>query len=650
MRAHALRIAAIGGLILSLPLLPLIIPGSSAFADDPFDVKAHYEKHEYQIPMRDGVKLFTSVYAPKDSSQDYPLLMSRTPYSVGPYGESEYRNRLAPSPRFAKEGYIFVFQDVRGRYKSEGHFVHMTPHKDIKRGPADVDESTDTYDTIDWLIKNIPHNNGRVGIYGISYPGFFTAAGIIDAHPALKAASPQAPQGDWFMGDDCHHNGAFFLTSTFNFMSVCGMLGTGTSMSCGAPFNFGGPDEYKFFLEMGPLSNADAKYFHGQSPGWTEMMEHGTYDQFWKDRNLLTHLRTIKPAIMSVGGWYDANNFYGALHVFESIEQQSPGTQNILVVGPWSHGQWSRGDGDSLAQLRFDSKTSEFFRENIEFPFFDYHLKGKVDPKLPKAYVFETGSNKWRTYDSWPLNDTTARSIYLRDGGALSFDPPRDSAKQGSIGAFDEYVSDPAHPVPFMPGFATDMNPDYMAQDQRFAAARPDVLVYQSAPLDADVTIAGPIVPSLYVSSTGTDSDWVVKLIDVYPEDTPAMGSPGGRRGSGTEGGASPGQRRGLQELVRGDVVRAKFRNSFEKPEPLIPGKPTRVEMTMPDVLHTFPKGHRIMVQIQSSWFPLVDRNPQKFVDIYKASASDFQKATERVYRSGSQASRIQVNVLRKAE
>jgi len=636
-----MRISKLGRfriLFLRLVLLSLGLPLGAQDTSDAFDVKAHYEKREYQLSMRDGAKLFTSVYMPRDTTQDYPILLLRTPYGVAPYGPDTYRNELLPSLQFAKSGYIFVFQDVRGRYRSEGNFVHMTPQKGAGHGPSDVDESTDAYDTIDWLIKNLPHNNGRVGIWGISYSGFYTAAGIIGGHPALKAASPEAPQADWFIGDDTHHHGEFFLASTFNFMAQCGRRGTTSAMSCGEEFNFGTPDGYKFFLDLGPLSNADRRYFHGDVPGWTEMMKHGNYDQYWQSRNLLPHLQNIWPTVMSVGGWYDANDLYGALQVYEAIRHQSPETPDILVVGPWSHGQWLLDDGEALGPLRFGSKTSEYFRENILFPFFEHYLKGKGDPKLPGAYVFETGTNRWRSFDTWPPQDIAPRSIYLREHQALSYDPPKDA----SAGAFDEYVSDPARPVPFIPGLSTHMDPDYMAQDQRFAATRPDVLVYQSDVLTEDLTIAGPIIPALFVSTSGTDSDWVVKLIDAYPDDTP-------------DNPSGPGQQiphrdhmGGFQLLVRGDVMRGKFRNSFEKPEPFTPGKVSEVEFTMPDVLHTFLRGHRIMVQIQSSWFPLVDRNPQKFEDIYHASASDFQKATERVYRSASQASKIQINILGK--
>ena len=579
-----------------------------------YDVREHYQKYEYQIPMRDGVKLFTSVYVPRDSTKTWPILMSRTPYSAAPYGPEMYTPFLGPGLRWSEEGYIFVTQDVRGRYRSEGHFVHMTPHRETK-GPKDVDESTDTWDTIDWLVKHVRWNNGRVGLWGISYGGFFAAVGMIDAHPALKAVSPQAPQADWFMGDDTRHNGAFFLASTFNFMYWCGRLGTGTSMSCDKGYDFGTKDGYRFFLDMGPVANAEATIFKGQSPGWTEFMEHGNYDAFWQARNILPHLRNIRPAVLTVGGWYDANNFYGALHVFEAIDKQSPGTDNAIVIGPWYHGQWARDEGSKVGQLAFGSKTGEEFQATMLLPFFNYHLKDRGAHPTARAYVYETGANRWHSYDAWPPKQAVSRVIHLGAGGTLTAAPP----KSGSTPA-DEYVSDPARPVPSVPGLSTDMDPDYMAQDQRFVAGRPDVLFYQGEPMTEDLTIAGPVSPTLFVSSSGTDGDWVVKVIDVHPD--------------------------GFQELVRGDVMRAKFRNSFEKPEALVPGRVAQLDFTMPDVFHTFKRGHRIMVQVQSSWFPLVDRNPQTFVDIYQASAADFQKATMRVFRSGAQASRITMSVL----
>ena len=595
--------------------------GTSALAQatpglDSTYVRTHYQKREVAIPMRDGVKLFTSIIAPRNQARPAPILLSRTPYSAGPYGPDKYPRFLGPGRRFAEAGYVFVTQDVRGRYRSEGHFVHMTPHRANKRSPSDVDESTDTYDTIDWLLKNVPRNNGRVGLWGISYGGFFAAAGMIDAHPALKAVSPQAPQTDWFLGDDTHHNGAFFLTSTFNFMAACGRLGTGPSMACGRPFDFGTADGYQFFLGMGPLANADAKYFKGQVPGWTEMMEHGTYDDLWKSRAILPHIKNVTPAVLTVGGWYDANNFYGAIHLFETIERQSPRTDNAIVIGPWYHGQWARDPGAAVGKLSFGANTSEEYQNTILLPFFESYLKGQGLATHPKAYVFETGTNRWRTFETWPPKESAARSIYLGAGKSLSFQAPQ--AATGD--PFEEWVTDPAKPVPFVPGASTDMDPDYMAQDQRFGEARPDVATYRGDPVTEDLTIAGPVSPTLFVSTTGTDGDWVVKLIDVHPD--------------------------GFQELVRGDVVRAKFRNSFERPEPLTPGQVTQLDFVMPDVFHTFRRGHRLLVQVQGSWFPLVDRNPQTFIDIYRAQESDFKTASQRVYRTPSQSSRIVVNVM----
>jgi putative CocE/NonD family hydrolase len=606
-------------------LITALAPHGAA-AQEPGSVKARYAKIEHQIPMRDGKKLFTSVYLPRDTTRRYPILLTRTPYSVAPYGAEAYRRDVGPSPRFADDGYIVVYQDVRGRYMSEGDFVNMTPQKGSKGG---VDESTDAYDTIDWLVSHLPHNNGRVGIWGISYSGFFTAAGMINAHPALKAASPQAPQGDWFMGDDVHHHGAFLLASAFNFFATNGQPRPVPTTDYERAFDFGTLDGYQFFLRMGPLSNANEKYFKGALPFWNDMMAHGTYDAFWKARNLPPHLTAIKPAVLTVSGWYDANNLYGALRVHENVGRQSAGTPNHIAVGPWSHGQWARGDGDALGDLRFGAKTSQYYRDSVEFPFFSYYLKDKGDLGLAHATMFETGRNRWRTFDAWPPRTAVQKSLYLRAGGKLSFAHANGSDRS----EFDEYTSDPARPVPFLPGLGVDMEPDYMARDQRFAATRPDVLVYESDPLTEDVTVAGPMRPTLFVSTSGTDSDWIVKLIDVHPDST-SNGGPGGAAASG------------FQQLVRGDVMRGKFRNGYERPEPFVPGKVATVEFSADDVLHTFRKGHRIMVHVRSSWFPLVDRNPQTFLDIYRATPADFQKATQRVYHSVRQGSRISLNVL----
>ena len=613
----------------SLVGLLAIADNSPLQAQQASTVKDSYTKSEHMVPMRDGVKLFVAVYSPKDTSQKYPILLNRTPYSCSPYGSNSYKDSIGPSPLFAKEGYIFVYQDVRGAWMSEGTYVNMRPQNDHKTKASDIDESSDTYDTIEWLIKNIPNNNGRVGMWGISYPGFYTAVGAIDAHPALKAASPQAPIADWFIGDDFHHNGTLFLPHAFNFFSGFGRARPKpTSVGSGDRFNHGTPDGYKFFLEMGPLSNGDKKHFHGSIAYWTEMMEHPNYDSYWQARNTLPHLRNIKPAVMTVGGWFDAEDLYGALNTYKSIEKQSAGAYNILVMGPWFHGGWSRSDGDMLGDVRFGSKTGEFYRENIELPFFNFYLKDKGTLKLPEAYVFETGSNKWKTYEQWPPATAHIESLNLDSNGNLSFTTPADSK------SFDEYVSDPSKPVPFINNIAIGMTREYMVDDQRFVARRPDVLVYQTPALTEELTVAGPLTASLFVSTTGTDSDFVVKLIDVYPNDAPDnQPNPTGRKMGG------------YQMLVRGEPMRARFRNSFERPEAMAPNKVEKIEYVMPDVNHTFLKGHRVMVQIQSSWFPLVDRNPQKFVNIYAAKDSDFQKATQRVYHS----SRLVLSVVGKA-
>ena len=578
--------------------------------------------------MRDGTQLFTAVYTPRDTSRNYAIMITRTPYSIAPYGPTAFPRSLGPSPRFADDGFIFVYQDVRGRFLSDGNFVHMTPWRGMA-GAISTDESTDAYDTIDWVVKHVSHNTGRVGIWGISYGGYFTAAALAHAHPALKAASPQAPQADWFLGDDVHHHGAFLLASAFEFFATSGLARPKPTVAYPARFEFGTDDGYKFFLDMGPLSNADRQYLKGRAPFWNDMMAHGSDDAFWEARRLGPQLRDITPAVLTVSGWYDANNLRGALIVHESIEKQSPTTSNRIALGPWSHGQWSRGTGDALGDLRFGSATSLFFRDSIEFPFFKHYLEGGEDLGLPAATAFETGDNRWRTFDSWPPKAATPRMLYFHSGGTLSLVSPL--GNEGN--AFDQYVSDPASPVPFLERPNTSMKPDYMAYDQRFTAARSDVLVYQTEPLAADLTIAGSVRPTLYVSTSGTDSDWIVKLIDVHPD-------------AASTDATTTATSAGFQELVRGDVMRGKFRNSYSKPEPFVPGRVERVSFGMDDVLHTFKKGHRIMVHIQSSWFPLVDRNPQKFVDIYNASASDFTKATERVFHAAQAASGVELPVL----
>ncbi len=592
-------------------------------------IKAHYTKFEYEVPVRDGKKLFTAVYVPKDTSTKYPVMMLRTPYSVAPYGADQYKSSLGPSEKFAREGFIFVYQDVRGCWMSEGDFVDVRPYVAAKRGPQDVDEASDTYDSIEWLLHTIANNNGRVGIWGISYPGFYAAMSLLDSHPALKAVSPQAPIADWFVGDDWHHNGVLWLTHTFRFYGHFGRPRPApTTHRTDPKFEIGIGDGYKFFLDMGSVANADAKYYKGAVPFWNDVMRHPNYDEFWKARTILPHLKKVTPAVMMVGGWLDAEDVYGPLAIYRAVEKNNPGTYNILVEGPWQHGGWANNDGDRLGNVSFNSKTSLYYRENIEFPFFNFYLKNKGDLKLPEAYVFETGTNQWRQYDAWPPRQAVARPLYLEASGKLAFEPPRNSSIP-----YDEYVSDPAKPVPYVPTVEQGMVYEYMDEDQRFASRRADVLVYQTEVLKSDLTVAGPLTATLYVSTSGTDSDWVVKLIDVYPED----------RGDVSPSGVKMG---GYEQLVRGEPIRGRFRSSFEKPEPFEPGRVTKVEFTMPDINHSFRKGHRVMVQIQSSWFPLGDRNPQKFVDINTAKDADFQKATQRVYHSPQSASRLMLTVL----
>ncbi len=581
--------------------------------------QANYIKQEFRIEMRDGKKLFTAVYSPKDTTRKYPILLNRTPYSVAPYGEGNYLHALGPSEETARDGFIFAYQDVRGRMMSEGDFVNLTPQNPNKAGSNDVDESTDAYDTIDWLLKNIPNHNGNVGMWGISYPGFYAACGMIDAHPALKAVSPQAPIADWFIGDDFHHNGAFYLPHSFGFLASFGLPRPKPTMKFNPPFNFPTPDGYDFFLKLGPLSNVNEKYFKNGIPFWNDLMRHGDYDDFWQARNLRPHLKNIRPAVLTVGGWYDAEDLFGALSVYRSVEASGPGAYNILVMGPWYHGAWARADGDSLGDIHFGSDTSEFYRKEIEFPFFRHFLKGAENPNLPEAYVFQTGSNQWQREDQWPPKSVKPVRLHFSANGKLSWDP---DGMDPDL-AFDEYISDPAKPVPYTSEITTGMTREHMIEDQRFASRRPDVLTYATEELKRDIVIAGPVEPMLSVSTTGTDSDFIVKLIDVYPDNAPdpALNPENVRMG-------------GMQQLVRAEPFRGKYRNSFSNPEPFVPGEIARIGFQMPDVFHTFRKGHRIMVQVQSTWFPLIDRNPQQFLDIYNAKESDFIKATQRVHRS----------------
>jgi putative CocE/NonD family hydrolase len=608
----------------SLTLLMTVpAPGSD------YDIRSHYTKFEFRIPMRDGVRLFTAVYVPKDNVNAYPILMERTPYSVGPYGADTYPETLYPGDAFVRDGFIFVYQDVRGRFMSEGTWREMTPQKDMKRSPKDVDESTDTYDTVEWLIKHVPKNNGKVGLLGISYPGFYAAAGAIDAHPALVAVSPQAPVSDLYMGDDAFHNGAFFLAANFGFYVGFPKQANPTQGKHEPAFDFGTEDGYEFYLKMGSVSNADEKYFRYTNPYWTDMISHPNYDDFWKERNLLPHLKGVKPATLVVGGWFDAEDLSGTLKTYRALEQDSGEHINTIVMGPWYHGGWSSSDGEKLGDIDFHSKTAEFFRNEIQLPFFKHYLKGSTDPRLPEAYMFETGRNEWRAYAQWPPQEAQAEKLYLRAGARLTFNAPEPNER------FDEYVSDPNKPVPYFDKVVQNVPRPYMDADQRFAARRQDVLTYTTEPLEDDLTVAGRISPTLHVSTTGTDSDFDVKLIDVYPDDYP-----------NPKPNPHEVELGGYQQLVRGEPFRGRFRKGFETPIAFTPGKVEKISFVMPDVDHCFRRGHRIMVQIQSSWFPLVDRNPQTFVNIAQAKQSDFVKATERVYHSSDAPSYLEMNIM----
>jgi hypothetical protein len=588
------------------------VVGGALFDSPRLSSGVRYFKQELRIPMRDGRRLFTAVYTPRGQTTPLPILLNRTPYSVAPYGPA-LRKRVGHSRALEMEGFIFAYQDVRGRNMSEGSWQEMTPHRSMKAGPNDVDESTDTWDTIDWLVRNVAGNNGRVGLVGISYPGFYAAAGMIDAHPALRAVSPQAPVADLYGGDDSYHNGAFLLAANFDFYARFFPRAGGPFVPTGlAHFDYGTKDGYDYFLRMGALANAEAR-FGRPNPLWRDNIDHPNYDEHWKSRDLRPHLRAIRPAVLTVGGWYDAEDLAGPLNVYRAVESSSPDASNRFVMGPWEHGGWEDRDGDRLGSLRFGSRTAVYFQEKIELPFFARHLKDAAEEAPAEATVFETGTNVWRRFERWPPAQATARTLYLRAGRKLSFDPP----DEGGEAAFDEYVSDPARPVPFVGRPVTGMPGEYMAEDQGFAAGRNDVLVYETAPLTGPLTLVGPIGVSLTVSSTGTDADFVVKLIDAAPD---------------------PGA---FQELVRGEPFRARFRNGFEVPEPLVPGQTARVSFKMPDAFHTFRPGHRLMVHVQSSWFPLVDRNPQTFVDIAHAKPGDFRAATERIYRSRDLCSRL---------
>ncbi len=581
-----------------------------------FSLKENYTKKEVFITMRDGVRLFTAIYAPKDSSAMYPILMERTPYSCSPYGAEKFPLQLGPNALLQKDGYIFIYQDVRGRYKSEGNFQEVTPAVPVKQTKQQVDESSDTFDTIEWLLKNT-QNNGSVGLYGISYPGFYASASLPGAHPAIKAVSPQAPVTDEFIGDDCNHNGAFFLLDNFGFYNYFDGKRSDNGENYSEVFKYRTNDAYSFFLKMGTLKNSNGPaYFNAKGKIYSEVLQNDRYNSYWKSRNIRTHLKNIKPAVLVVGGWFDAEDMFGALQTYQSIEQQTPGNNNRLVMGPWTHGGWALSTWTKYASYDFSSNLNDYYHQQIETPFFNYHLKNKGSFELPEATIFETGSNEWKKYNTWPPASSTPTSFYFQPGGKLA-------TTAGSNKSFDEYVSDPAKPVPYTSVLSGRRNNEYLAEDQRFAAQRPDVLVFETDTLKEDVIITGKIIANLFVSTTGTDADFIVKLIDVLPE---------------AEKNPTPNPRNfqmsGFQRLVRAEVFRGKFRKSYEAPVAFVPNKIETISIALNEVAHLFKKGHRIMVQVQSSWFPLVDRNPQKFMRIPDAAEKDFQKASIRVYHN----------------
>lgn len=609
---------------LALLLLPVFALAQNA--DSTWFVN-NYTKKEVTIAMRDGVKLFASVYMPKDNSGKHPILLERTPYSCAPYGKEMLQFWLTYEMKYCRKGYIMVFEDVRGRWMSEGDFVDVRPFIFDKKTNKDIDEASDTYDTIDWLVKNLPNNNGNAGVFGISYPGFYSTMASLSGHPALKAVSPQAPVTDWFVGDDFHHNGAFFQMDAFAFYKQFG-FGAPHPHPTTIPAPTWDPvihDNYQFYLNEGALPNL-TKLVGDSVKFWNELMNHPNRDAWWMARNARVGIKNVKPAMLVVGGEFDAEDCFGGWNVYKALDKQSPATNSRLVEGPWYHTEWADNTGTHLGNVQWGSNTSAWYQDNVEIPFFDYYLRGvgSVD-SISKATVFFTGENKWHKLPQWPPADVQPKNVYLEQNAKLSFTAPSSTAP-----TFDTYISDPAKPVPYTQDVHYNRTRNYMTDDQRFAARRTDVLVYQTDTLTNDVTLAGPVIADLMVSISNTDADFVVKLIDVFPdngsynnvdiydENDPVLKYPMG----------------GYQMLVRAEIMRGRYRNSYSNPSPFVPNKLTEVKYTMPDVAHTFKKGHRIMVQVQSSWFPLVDRNPQQFIDIYHAKDSDFVKETINVYHS----------------
>jgi uncharacterized protein len=601
----------------SLALAAVVICSTSALAQPKTD--ARFDRTETMVAMRDGTKLFTLVYVPKAAKEPLPIIFLRTPYGIDGRAERDFRGYLK---ELADDGYAFAFQDIRGRYKSEGTFVMCRPARDRSK-PKTFDEASDTSDTIDWLLKTVKGNNGRVGMLGISYPGWLTACAMLDPHPALKAASPQASPADMFLGDDFHHNGAFRLSYGFEYTA---MMETGkTNFS----FAFDRYDTYDWYLKLGALSNVKRKHFQDARPTWNDFVAHPNYDAFWKKQSLEPRLTAVKVPTLNVAGWYDQEDFRGPLRIYELLEKHDKSDQNFLVVGPWSHGGWAGGKGDRLGRVRFESNTGAYYREKLQAPFFAHYLKDKGE-RPSEARIFQTGTNAWQSYDAWPPKKAALRKLYFHPGGGLAFEAPRETNRPA-----DKFISDPAKPVPYRPRpvrptYPGPDWPEWMVQDQRFTQGRPDVLTYETEPLAEDLVVAGSMKVRLFASTSGTDSDWIARLIDVYPEDY----------------AKEPGMA-GFQRLIAGEPLRGRFRKSFEKPEPVEPGAVEEYAIDLNWGHHCFRKGHRIMVQISSTWFPVIDRNPQKYVpNIFEAEDSDFQKATQKVFRSPRQPSHLVLQVL----
>ena len=606
---------------------------AQTFAADSAFIRDHFIKREVMIPMRDGVRLFTAIYIPKDQSKQYPFILRRTPYACSPYGAGSFVTAFQ-NMNLARAGYIFVFQDVRGRFMSEGQFVDVRPFSPAAdpspKGKKQTDEATDTYDTVDWLLKFVENNNGRVGVMGISYPGFYSTMAILAGHPAIKAVSPQAPVTDWFVGDDFHHNGAFFLMDAFSFYSGFGKPRPQPTTEWTPGFrDWNTPDSYDFYLKTGALRNFNERYLKGGIPFWNDLMQHPDYDDWWKARNPRPHLKNVQPAVMTVGGLFDAEDCWGAWNTYKALEGQNPSSHsNRLVMGPWSHGGWSRTPGDRLGNVTFGQKTSDFYQLEIEFKFFEHYLKNNGGMDLPEASIFETGSNRWTTYDAWPPKAAQPTKYYFQSQGKISTVQPTNRS------GFNEYISDPSKPVPYTEDVHLNRTREYMSDDQRFAARRSDVLVYQTEVLSEPLTVTGTVGADLWVNLSTTDADFVVKLIDVFPDTL-----------KGRENGVPLG---GYQMLVRGEIFRGRYRNGFERPEAFKVTTTTEVKFDLPDVAHTFLPGHKLMVQVQSSWFPLADRNPQQFVNIYEATDADFIPCKIQVHHNATYPSSVILPVLKK--